>query len=703
MTQAGLLTTTNPMGGGNWKDAYAEQLKAAGIRFVVVFPDNDPTGERHEATVRDSCLKHGLFVVVVKLPGLGPKGDVSDYLDTHTVNDLFNTFGVYQDATGIHHPDPAVVTRFFPSKLDLVELQTGSVGVEEYQPDALKPKGDRPSVTLTGEQMADMASCWKALLDTNDPPVLFRFGEAFVRLAKDSGGNSGKNGNSGNSPTFRLVVLNADRLRLRLARIAVWLGAGKEPKPVYIPDRLLMALLASDEEAPLPTLSRMVTMPVFTFDGRLIDQPGYDPESRILYLPSPGFTLPTVPTIPTQQDVAIACDLILKHLMVDFPFVGTGDKAAAVATFLTPFARGLFRGPTPLFLFHKPEAGTGASLLMDMFTMILSGIISGHQYEPTTEDEWRKMITATLLESPPFIFIDNLKRGLNSSALAMALTSESWTDRKLGVSEMRTCPNEATWFATGNNPEITKENSRRVIPCRIDAKMEKPWTRTEADFKHPKLKEWVQEHRGELVHAALVLVQNWLAKGKPRGAFSLGSYERWAETMSGILEAAGIEGLGSNLKDFYATADLGSAKEKATIEAWWADFNTTPAHPKDLLPIADDIGLKITGETDRARTQSLGVLLKKWDQKTYDLADGTRVTVEVLPEDKKGSRYRLVPTIPTGSGADRVATVAIAATVATNQPRPTKCHKHPTTFNAKCQTCLSIYIDPDDAKNDLEP
>src|SRR5262249_26371721 len=160
---------------------------------------------------------------------------------------------------GIHHPDPNVVRLYFPAETDPVELAAGPVSVQEYEPDVLKPSGSRPVVFLTGEQMADMAVCWQALLRTNCPPTLFRFGETFVRLAKDSG-NSGKNGNSGNS--FRLVVMNPDRLRLRLAESAIWMSSGKNPKPVFLPDRLLTALLASDESAPLPLLRRMTTVPV---------------------------------------------------------------------------------------------------------------------------------------------------------------------------------------------------------------------------------------------------------------------------------------------------------------------------------------------------------------------------------------------------------------------------------------------------------
>jgi hypothetical protein len=135
----------------------------------------------------------------------------------------------------------------------------------------------------------------------------------------------------------------------------------------------------------------------------------------------------------------------------------------------------------------------------------------------------------------------------------------------------------------------------------------------------------------------------------------------------------------------------------AAIEAWWAQFTEKPTHPKDALTIADDIRLPIRGETDRARAQSLGVLLGKWKDKTYDLEDGTRVTFEVMPEDAKGSRYRLLKTVKPAQKERAIP--AITAIGATDQ----KCPKHPVTPRRDtCETCRAVYLDPDDPTSDLE-
>ena len=84
----GIAATTNPMGAGSWRDEYADQLKAAGCSEVAILPDNDAPGREHAGAVARSCSAVGLAVWVVNLPGLPEKGDVSDYLDSHSADDF---------------------------------------------------------------------------------------------------------------------------------------------------------------------------------------------------------------------------------------------------------------------------------------------------------------------------------------------------------------------------------------------------------------------------------------------------------------------------------------------------------------------------------------------------------------------------------------------------------------------------------------
>ena len=80
---AGILATTCPMGAGKWADEYTETLRG---RFVVVVPDEDPVNEagyspglRHAYDVARRLAGVAAEVRLVRLPGVPPKGDVSDW------------------------------------------------------------------------------------------------------------------------------------------------------------------------------------------------------------------------------------------------------------------------------------------------------------------------------------------------------------------------------------------------------------------------------------------------------------------------------------------------------------------------------------------------------------------------------------------------------------------------------------------------
>lgn len=77
LTRIGLTATTSPMGAGKWRDHYSEHLKGAN---VVILPDNDEPGRKHAQQVAQSLHGKAKSIKILELPGLPPKGDVSDWL-----------------------------------------------------------------------------------------------------------------------------------------------------------------------------------------------------------------------------------------------------------------------------------------------------------------------------------------------------------------------------------------------------------------------------------------------------------------------------------------------------------------------------------------------------------------------------------------------------------------------------------------------
>ena len=462
------------------------------------------------------------------------------------------------------------------------------------------------------------AQAWAALVAANEPAFLFRYGGLSVRLDPDLRGGK------------TVIALTEHRLRHELARCGRWF---KESKNGGLADAMPPVDVVRDMLAaaapPLPVLDAITVAPTFAPDGSLLVTEGYHPAGRAYYAPAPGFAVPSVPGHPTHQDIAHARTLLCEDLLGDFPFVGRDELAHAVAVMVLPFARALIDGPTPLHLIEKPSPGTGATLLADTLMYPAIGRNLAALTEGRDEEEWRKRLTAVLRTSPAAVFIDNLKERLDTAALAAILTTGEHEDRILGTSDAIRMPVRAVWLASGNNPTLSNEITRRTVRIRLDAHQERPWLRR--GFRHPNLHEWVREQRPRLCLAVLTLVRAWLAEGQPRLADAplLGMYEDWSRVIGGILAVAGIPGFLGNLNDAYAHADAESDDTRILIEAWWAAERNRAITAAEIFPlvIQHSIPLDLGNGGDRAQRTKFGQALARLRDRRYTLDSGTTVVV----------------------------------------------------------------------------
>lgn len=76
----GLIATCNEGGAGKWREEHTRALVEAVVPEAIVLRDNDAAGASHQTSIATSCAAAGLRVKRLDLPGLPPKGDVSDYI-----------------------------------------------------------------------------------------------------------------------------------------------------------------------------------------------------------------------------------------------------------------------------------------------------------------------------------------------------------------------------------------------------------------------------------------------------------------------------------------------------------------------------------------------------------------------------------------------------------------------------------------------
>ncbi len=601
----GLVATTTAGGAdGYGRGDYAAQLVRAGCLRLTVLPDHDDAGRRYAEAVAASCSAAGLAVKVIELPGLRIGGDVSDWLAAgHTREELV----ALVDAAPVWAPaaDASSKTR---APLDA---------------------GDHNLPRAT-------AALLEALEAANVPPELFRFGGVPVRLERDERG----------AP--RVIPLTEDRLRHHAARAAEWVIYRRQDRsadavavPALPPVPVIRDVLACPN-LPFPMLERIVEAPCFGADGRAHLTPGYLPESG-LYLAMPdGFTVPDLPAVPTEADVRAARELLLE-LLEDFPFTGPPELAHALAVLLLPFLRNLIPGPTPFHLIEKPTPGTGASLLADVLLLPATGRPLAAMTEGRDEDEWRKRLTAKLATSPTAIVIDNLRRPLEASAVASAITMPVWEDRLLGGSTIARVPVRCVWLGTGNNPRLSNEMARRTVRIRLDARVERPWLRE--GFRHPDLRGWALAQRPALVHAALVFGQAWVAAGRPRSSARLGMFEDYAAIVGGVLAVAGVGGFLENLEEFYEASDSEADAWRALVARWVERFGTQPVGVGRLWELVnpgpgglEPVDLPLGDGSERSQRTKLGVLVRAQRGRVIG---GHRV--EPGPKVQGAQQWRLVP------------------------------------------------------------
>ena len=320
-------------------------------------------------------------------------------------------------------------------------------------------------------------------------------------------------------------------------------------------------------------------------DGSILGRPGYDPATRLFHRPMPGLTLPDIPEKPSQEDAARAANFIHEELLYDFPFADDASWANIFAALLTPVVRHAIPGPVPIAVKDTPQAGTGKTMLQDIVAIVATGR-GGPMLSPPmrrdSDEEWSKVITSALLKGSTIIIFDNCDGLLRSPSLAMAVTARVYGARILGSNRQVEMPINVSWYVNGNNIQLGGDLPRRCYWIRLDARMSRPWKRT--DFKHKNLISWVMENRGKLIVALLTMARAWFVAGRPEPDCPvLGSFEVWCRTVGGILQFAGVRGFLANLEEMYEKADMEGQEWGAFLLAWRERYGDAVVLVKDLV------------------------------------------------------------------------------------------------------------------------
>ncbi len=541
----GFKATCNVGGAGKWRDEYSDHLAD---RHVVILPDNDKPGRDHAELVARSVAPVAASVKVVELPELPDHGDVSDWFD---VGETAESLRAIIDATPPWSAPP----------VDQLNDNQAGTGAD-----------DRPAIEVTTRRDIVLAETLPTLARD---PGLYQRGGSLVSItseAKDAVPLTGRTLLNQVLGTPKVITLSEATIGCRLTRCASFFEvkrdkAGEEiAVDCHPPNWLIRAIAATKEYPGVRPLVAVSECPFPRPDGTIVDTPGYDPATGIMYRPSIDF--PPIPAEPTRDD-AIAAAERLREPVRQFPFETENDWAVYLSALLTEVARPAIPGPVPGVALIGNKAGSGKGILIDTIGLTAYGRCVPSTAYPRDSVEADKVKIALALSGQRTVHFDNLDEGSSygNSALDSALTSDSVNGRILGTPSLTgELPLRLTWFLSGNNITPTKDAYRRWLPCRLVTPLEYPEERDDIHIKD--LRTYIRESRPNRIGDVLTILKAHALAGHPNGGWPLlGSYEAWDRCVRGATWfATGLDCCATRLE---VAADSDSRRAKvALLEGW---------------------------------------------------------------------------------------------------------------------------------------
>lgn len=463
-----------------------------------------------------------------------------------------------------------------------------------------------------------------------------------------------------------IVAIDLDILRGMLTRSMNFVRINQQGRTIQVdPPQTVAKDLLSIGNWSLPILAGLTEVPTLRPDGSILDVPGYDLATQLVYLPDATMHIPEVAEKPGRAEVEEAKSIIYE-VIGDFPFDSDASAANAVGALLTAVIRPAIDGHVPFLLIDATRAGTGKSKFADILAYAATGQMGAFKGAPDNNAEWGKVITTTLMEGGQINIFDNIRARLDSSALDRLVTSHYWSDRVLGTNENVKLANRGVWLATGNDIIIGGDLPRRVYRIGLDAGTATPWNRRGADedTEFINLDEWLPVNRGRLVWAVLTIARAWYAVGKPidKSLPVFGSFEEWARTIGGMLKHAGISQFLNNLVSYQFEADYENRQWAQFVQALHDQFEDREFTTSDIskfVMVHDAAERTLAGSSEcdlcdalpdhiayRGKTEQdfkarLGLAVAKRKSRIFD--DTTRYSIVASGDShKKTNVYRII-------------------------------------------------------------
>lgn len=520
------LPTIGAPGVGGWKPAVA-MATAIGAQTVRLAYDAPDLGLSNKKNV--TCGLINLYTAA-RAEGLNVEIETWDGAAAKGIDDAL--------AAGLE-------TRVLSGDevVPFLRIAAESAGVDppaDVAPPETSPTGDKPAIEITTDQHTVVYKAIEAL--ARNPKVFCR-GAMLVQVTTEPdmtarlyGGVTMRNAQG----SARITPLAEPVVGMLLTESATFFNWRKDKSGEDIavdchPPKWLMSTIHALGEWPgIRPLVGVSECPFLRPDGSLVQTPGYDEATGVLYRPRIAF--PPIPARPTREDARLAVERFMDPVR-QIPFASDDDRSAFLAAGLTVAGRQTIPGPCPGYAVVANRAGTGKGLLIDVIGVAFHGFNVPTTDYPADAVEAAKCKVAVALSGKTVIHWDNVEQGTTygNRALDSALTSTDVDERILGTSRQtgRT-PLRCVFFLSGNNISPSADAYRRWLPINLVSDLERPEER--GDLEITDLRSHVMGRRGELVVAALTVLRAYVVAGFPsHGKPALGSFEAWDQLVRGAV------------------------------------------------------------------------------------------------------------------------------------------------------------------------
>ena len=236
------------------------------------------------------------------------------------------------------------------------------------------------------------------------------------------------------------------------------------PTAIKIPQGVKDIMLNRDDHTCASQVTGLLTHPIVTPTGEILNSDGLHPDSRLLQFD--GAVDGCRPY--TQAEAREAITRLRASFLNGFKFEAPLDEAAALGFLFTSVQRRAV-DTAPGIAITAGNQASGKTTLARRAHVILSQQDLPVTSYPEREEEMQKTLLSLLLASPALVCLDNIPDGFTfrSASMAAVLTSSTYKQRILGASREVSVPTNTTFVITGNGLELGRDEDSRWLTIRL--------------------------------------------------------------------------------------------------------------------------------------------------------------------------------------------------------------------------------------------